>query len=214
MRQFFAFGFLLLIAFGCCCPDYREVDFDNIVKRTSVDTDEIIYAINTWAPTLNENRKHKIILEDSVIFYDNDYLDSIWIKFITQDICELWDARRMLVDIVEGLLTRLNNDARLVPFARDGVFTPENIDVYIVYESYFIRYVDPLYVQSVVMEDGMSYFYAADVYTPSDYWHQRVEPYHKTRLLNDAKWRAELPMWQEKQSKKDKSALLKIFNAQ
>lgn len=214
MRNLFLLGIVVFVMSGCCCPDYREIDFEDIYNRSSVDSDEIIYAINTYAVRVNDGRKHKVIFEDSLIFYDNDYLDKVWLKFITQDICELWDARRMLVEIVEGFLDRFNNDPRLAQFARDGFFTPDNIDIYIVYESYMIKYIDPLYVNSVILEDGMVYYYAADVYTPAtDVWHQRVEPYHKSLLLTDAKWAAELPMWQKKQGKKEKAGLVKTFTA-
>ena len=204
---------MALLFFPTSCQyGYQDVDFDDVEDNSSVDADEIIYALNTWVETINVDRKHQIIFEDSRIFYNDEYIEKFWLKFVTQDIVDIWQARKIITEIVEGWVERFNHDPRLYVNALDNELSPANIDVTIIFESWEGLYIDPLYVASINLQDGMVYYYAYDVFDPSlDVWHQRVEPYNKTRLLADAKMRATIP-WTLESGKKKKSILNDLFN--
>lgn len=238
MHHAFLLSILLILSTGCCreggcwwgnfiTPSLRDyvpedvaddrfidTDFERVTPQTIVDVDQLIYMINFYAVTVEEEHKHRVVLEDSRIFYDEFHINKIWLKFITQDIAELWDARKLLTDIVEGYLNVLNNDPELSFFAPslDGTFTADNIDVSVLYESFMGKYIDPLYVNTTILQDGDVYYYAYDVYNPNtDIWHQQYEPYHKTLLLVGARSTAQQPYWQKKQGAMEKSTLSNIL---
>jgi hypothetical protein len=199
--------------FKACLPchlcEHSDVDFEHLPIRSEIDVDMFIFAINTTAVKFDLDRKHPVVLDDSRIFYDENKVNKIWLRFVTQDICELWDARKLMVNIVETYLNRLNDDEALAWFAPNGRFTDMNIDVSLVFESFFGKYVDPLYVNTAILQDGDVYYYAYDVYTPNtDVWHQRFEPYRKARLLVDARSGAEQALWERKRSFKEKANTL------
>lgn len=213
MRKLLFLLFVLVLT-GCGVPEpvrLYDVDFDPVIVDSSVNVDDFIYAINTYAVPWELGRRPGVVLEDSRIFYNNFVVEKIWLKFITQQILEVWDARKLIVQIVEGYLERLNNDERLKIHMPNRHLTPMNIDVTLISESYMGKYVDPLYVNVIYLQDGMVWYYAYDVYNPNtDVWHQRVEPYHKAHLLAQARTVAEMP-WVEKRGIEEKNKLIHRF---
>lgn len=96
------------------------------------------------------------------------------LEYISQDNLELGQARDLLVDTVEGLLDALAKET-------DFPATAMNLDLYIDFESYQGRYVDPYYVGYIWLENGIAHFYAFDTKDNElDFWHSRTESYYKS----------------------------------
>lgn len=181
MRSFKSFwqvilSFVLITALSGCCI-FRVPTYGFWEKR--VDVEPISRAVITYA---NKMRVEKSLrFEDSQVFY-SDYAEVIRIIFSTQLILELKEVRELVVDLVEGLLQELNSDPIITTQFQAGMVRPENIELYIGFESYFCEYVDQMYMGWVSMYEGIVRFYSAILKDfRKDYWLDRTEPYYKSR---------------------------------
>lgn len=111
-------------------------------------------------------------------------IHTIQLDFISQDIIELCDARKIIVDLTEELLARVNQNPILGPELASYPFRSENLELYITYESYFGRYIDPYYIHWIELEDDVVNFYTFDVDDLTKCcWHHRTEPYATVREI-------------------------------
>lgn len=172
-----------------------------------INNEDVMRVVLEFANDLKHD-KH-LHLEDSRVFYGNygNYIDKIRLKFITQNILEMCEAREFLVDVAEGYLDRLNEDPVLGPLIAAYPIGPENLEIYICFESYHIRYVDKRYIVWTVLEDGMAYYYAGDLINEfniwdrdAECWHHREEPYYKSVQIVNINREAER-MYQERHPK-------------
>jgi hypothetical protein len=126
--------------------------------------------------------EHHLRLENSLVFYDK-HINKIRLEFITQDLMELREARDLLVDMVEDLLSLLNEDQH-VGCNLNFTFSANNLEIYINCESYWGLFGDPLYIGWILLQDGMTFLYASEIkHNEMDWWHSRVEPYSKSREI-------------------------------
>lgn len=143
-----------------------------------VDNEEMTRVVLTYAAELK--KKYKLKFHDGRMYYADD-IYKLRLDFTTQQILELCPARHLLVDIVEGYLSRINENAILKGQISNRPFTAMNLEVHVTFTSFYIRFVDPMYIQWIILEDGTSYFFNAELgERTSDYWHKRIEPYNKT----------------------------------
>lgn len=164
-------------------PENQVLAFD--------DPDDLSYLVWAYATEL-KYEKH-LRLEQALVCAEPDR-SKIKLEFSSQDILELCPARQLLVDVVEGLLDRINLSA--VSFQlRPIPFVAENVEIRINFESYYGIYVDPTYIGWIVLEDGMAYYYGFDL---KDYrhvrqvsWSTRYEAYSKSRAFAYAQRAAE-----------------------
>ena len=164
-------------------PMYRN----RVLKE--IDTEDFSEVIIPYSVELRyEKRLH---LQQSYVLYAGAD-PKIRLQFISQDILELCQARALLVDVVEGLLGRLNlivGGSKIFP----KKITPADLEIYIDFESFYCKYCDPMYIGWIALEDSMAYYYAYNVkdYT-RDFWQKRVEPYFKSLSFAAIKQRAEV----------------------
>lgn len=153
--------------------------------------------------------EHRLILEDSRIIYDKDNIKKICLAYSSQRLKTFCQARLELVQLVEGFLTRLNNHTALSFQVSEFPFPADNLEVTITYESYFGRYVDPLYVGLTCLRDGCAKYYAFDIKDiHADWSHQRFEPYFKSRELALIKQEADLPFTDRDRTPKRPNAFI------
>lgn len=185
---------LMLLATGLFSCQTRIVGSGPWVQK--IDS-EALSSIVIHFSTKMKIEKH-LELEDSWAAY-NDYITRICLQYSSQRLLTVYDARLLLVELVEEFLYRLNNHT-LVSFELNHYpFTADDLDVKINFESYYGRYVDPLYIGLVWLQAGCVHFYAfdrKDNYTylnGIDWDHHRFEPYTKSRELALIKRQADLP---------------------
>lgn len=203
MRRLFAFFILLpLLVFqgGCCyklAPGIGDCDPSLHVPPDSfkdflphgpwdkkcagiVEDEEITRIVLAYERDLKA--KYKLKLYDSRIYYSDEVgVYKLRLDFTTMQIVELCEARFMLVDIVEGYLSRINNNILLRGDLSHRPFSPMNLEVHVTFESFYVIDVDPMYIGFIIMEEGTSFFYNAELDNRiSEYWHKRIEPYSKT----------------------------------
>ncbi len=181
--------FLAAILTGC---QPKVVGVGPWVKK--IDSEELSRIIINFSTKMKID-KH-LELEDSWAAYD-DYITKLVLRYSSQRLLTVYDARLLMVEVVEELLYRLNNNS-VISYELDHFpFTANDLDVRINFESFYGRYIDELYVGMAWLQAGCLHFYAFDRKDPSlngiDWNHDRFEPYYKSRELALIKKEADLP---------------------
>ncbi|HEV8052142.1 MAG TPA: hypothetical protein VGP47_06590 [Parachlamydiaceae bacterium] len=165
------------------CNDVPEAPYVDLPHPClSIHAEEITAIVQEYSVEL-KNRKH-LHLEHANTFYNDAGIHTVQMQFISQDIIELCEARKLIIDVSEGMLEQLNSNPLLIPeFANQG-FYPFNLEIYINFESYYIKYVDPFYIKWIVMEDAQILYYTGDVNdNDKNGWHYRKESYNTSRNI-------------------------------
>lgn len=159
---------------GCCCFGVRN----RIINRTVVQKIEVdMITDSTFEFCLELEKERFLRLEQSYAFYE-DGITGFQFFFSTQDISEVKEARRLLVEIVEGLLDRVNNAEELASQFQNGPMTAMDLEIFIDFQSFFSLYVDPMMVGAVSLKNGIVRYLASDGKDPDkDRWHRRIERY-------------------------------------
>ena len=143
-----------------------------------------------------KQEKH-VELEDSWAAYE-DYIQKLCLRYSSQRLLNLYDARLLVVELVEELLSRINNHAILSFEVEKFPFSVEDLDVKITFENFYGRFVDEQYVGMVWLQGGCVHFYAFNRKDMSisgiDWSSQRFEPYFKSRELALIKRETDLSM--------------------
>lgn len=151
---------------------------------------ELEYVVITYG-NIMETEKGLFLL-DSRAYFDEDYFENIEMKFRSQRLLDLCEARDLIVDLVEGFLESVNGNPSLPLYVEDYPLSAANLTINIEFESFFGKYVDPLYMARLKLEDGIVYYYANNAIDPDKVeWHQRVEPYEKAYRFSKFKQMSE-----------------------
>lgn len=190
MRQLIiSFILVAVLLMGC---QRKAVGEGPWIKK--IDSEEVSKIVINFSTKMKKD-KH-LELEDSWVAY-NDHISKICLRYTSQRLLTVYDARLVMVELVEEFLERLNNNTVVSFELAHFPFTADDIDVKINFESYFGIYVDPLYVGLAWLHAGCVNYYAFDYKDRSlqsiDWSNFRFEPYSKSRELALLKKEADLP---------------------
>lgn len=189
MRTFATMWMLLAAILSSCHPHVIDRAWVN-----KIDSEELSRIIINFSTKMKID-KH-LELEDSWAGYD-DYILKLCLRYSSQRLLTVYDARLLIVEVVEELLYRLNNNSVISFELAHFPFTAKDLDLKITFESFYGRYMDELYVGMVWLQAGCVHFYAFDRKDVSlngiDWDHHRFEPYSKSRELAIIKKQADLP---------------------
>lgn len=175
-----------------------------------IDSEEISRIVINFSRKMKQ--EHFIELEDSRVEY-NDFVKKIYLEYSSQKLLTVYDARLLMVELVEEFLYRLNNNT-IVSFELERFpFTADDIEVKINFESFYGRYIDELYVGLAWLKCGCVYFYAFDIKdeTGIDWSHDRWEPYFKSRELALLKKEADMPFLEPVKMRKPSSFIYERY---
>lgn len=160
-----------------------------------IDSEELSRLVIYFSAQMKQE-KH-VELEDSWAAYE-DYIQKLCLRYSSQRLLNLYDARLLVVELVEELLSRINNHAILSFEVEKFPFSVEDLDVKITFENFYGRFVDEQYVGMVWLQGGCVHFYAFNRKDMSisgiDWSSQRFEPYFKSRELALIKRETDLSM--------------------
>ncbi len=184
---------LFLFTTGCSPNSYPFFSDEASTVRSGplfqIDSVELTYVLQEFTTELKYN-KH-LILEQAKAFYD-DGIHGLQLEFITQNIMEMCEARDLIVDLTEDLLSRINLNDDIASQLTSAPLLPKNLEIYITFESYFGRYIDPNYIKWICLEDGLVTYYTFDVEdVEKRCWHSRHETYETSRRISRAEESAE-----------------------
>lgn len=125
-------------------------------------------------------RDAQLFLLDSRACFTKDGIVKLVMHFRTQRLVDLCEGRDLIVEFVEGFLRRINSDPTIVSYLNPFPLTADRLKINIEFESFFGRYIDPLYMGRIALEKGIVFYYTHDSLDPdTTKWKQRVEPYEK-----------------------------------
>ncbi len=190
--RYFWFFVLLLSMSGCCHMETPPTEDPDWTPRHRVlqerPTDDLTFAVESYAATLKYD--HRLHL-DNAFACIGDHGTTIHLDFHTQHILELCEVRMLLVDVVEGLLFKLNSDY-IPPEQRPFPFTADMLEITIDFESFYVKFNDQMYIGWVVLEDGIAFYYQSNLRNEKlDCWKSHFEPYYKSRTIAMAQRQAE-----------------------
>lgn len=190
MRKIAILWMFLAACLNSCQP--KVVPVGPWVQK--IDSEELSRIVINFAVKMKID-KH-LELEDSWAAYD-DYVTRMCLQFSSQRLLTVYDARLLMVELVEDLLYRLNNNTVVSFELSHYPFTANDLDIKINFESFYGRYIDELYVGLAWLQAGCVHFYAFDRKDPSlngiDWDHHRFEPYAKSRELALIKRQVDMP---------------------
>ncbi len=146
-----------------------------------VDATDASRVVLTHAAELQQ--KYNLRLDNSYLFIDEDSntINRIRLIYHSMKLYEMCEARALLVDLVEGFIQKVNDDPVVSAQLTNGPFTADDLEVDILLESYYGKFVNAAFVGWIYLEQGMAYYYAFDIYDNRiDTYHSRVEPYYKS----------------------------------
>ncbi len=190
MRPFSILVMFIAAILTSCQP--TVIESGPFVKK--IDSEELSHIIINFSVKMKID-KH-LELEDSWAGY-NDYILKLCLRYSSQRLLTLYDARLLIVEAVEELLYRLNNNTIIGFELAHFPFTAEDLDLKINFESFYGRYIDELYIGLAWLQAGCVHFYAFDRKDASlngiDWDHHHFEPYSKSKELALIKKMADLP---------------------
>lgn len=131
--------------------------------------------------------EHSKGLRPEFIFICYDFeVNKIRIILSSQQILEIKQARRWMVDIVEGLVDEVNSYPTLVDSHGGLPYDPNDLEIYVNFESFYGVYCDPTFVGTMVLNNGVIHYSAFGVKNPKlDKWGCRIERYALAKQLID-----------------------------
>ena len=116
-----------------------------------------------------------------------DTIDRIELNYISQELLDIRAARRVAVKTIDSLIDRFNQDIDVYSQLTTQPFSVDELGLEIHFESYFGKYVDPFYVERVILSDGWLHYYAFTAYDPApEVWHYHTEPYESSSTIISA----------------------------
>jgi len=204
---------LQLLLSGCtpCCyvEDFSMDMLDCGVREKEVVKDsfpvihceELTSVIQELA--VEQKYNNGLFLEDSKTYF-NDSIHTIQIQFSSQDLKDMCAARQLIVQLVESLLAKLNQNILLGPEFADFPFKAENLEIYITFESDYGIYVDPFYTSWVGLEDGQVTYHTFTLKeNTKNCWSTRHESYATSREIVVYEKQAERKYRENNRSKRD-----------
>jgi hypothetical protein len=175
-----------------------------------IDSEEVSRVVINFSKKMKQ--EYHIELEDSRVEY-NDFIKKIYLEYSSQRLLTVYDARLLMVELVEEFLSRINNHTVLGFEVERFPFTADDLEVKINFESFYGRYIDELYVGLAWLKCGCVYYYAFDIKDENDIdWsHDRWEPYFKSRELALLKKEADLPEIESHPKRKPGSAIYERY---
>lgn len=173
---------LLVSAFilsGCCSGGTGSLPKDPPRLYKKIESEEMSWL--TAELSVKWEKELSLKIEDSAVYYGND-IHTVRYELTSMAILDVKEAREMLVDVVEDILSGVNRNPILSEELYSYPLSPENLEIYINFKSFYNLYVDAAKVGFISLEDGIAKYWASDVKDQNLYsWHVRIEPYFRSR---------------------------------
>lgn len=173
----------LLLSLTSCNLFYSVMPAPSAPKpHISIHTEEVTSIVQQFA--VEAKYENHLRLEHANTCYSDNGITTIQVQFTSQDLLEMCAARELIVDLTENLLAKLNQNSTLGQEFADFPFRPGNLEIYIYFDSYFGKYVDPLYITWICMEDAEVAYYTFELQRHNNScWHARRESYATSREI-------------------------------
>lgn len=170
---------------------WTEWEARGIYWNSTVDVPEVSKLVAFFAREMYD--LYRLELEDSCVLRDANSIYRFNLSFSSQSLITLCEARLLLVNVVDEFIYRVNNHTILSFQLNQFPLTEDNVDININFESFFGKFVDPLYIGKAQLWFGDSYFYAFNAKNRDADWRMfKYEPFFKSRELARFKEEADM----------------------
>ena len=151
------------------CQEMKSIDYQPI-SNIIIILSEKFYA---------ENR---LELLDSAIFFD-DTVHRIRIDYSTMDTLTMWESRKILVDVVEDLLSELNGNGEVMALVGNAPLTPYDFEIVVHMGSYYTHILDLQSMGLITLKKGIAHYIASQAFNDdhTDCWDKRSETYEQSK---------------------------------
>lgn len=183
IMKYLLFVITAFILSGCCCcpggTDSLPEESPPLCKK--IDSEEFSWIAEELA--VKWGKELFLTVENSCVFYGNN-VHTIRFELTSMSILNIKKARELLVDVVEDILDKVNRSPIVATELQSYPLTPENLEIYVDFLSFYNLYVDPYKVGFITLENGEAKYWASDVKDEQLYsWHYRIEPYFRSREI-------------------------------
>lgn len=162
----------LLLLGGCAYPPPQ------VPYTTAQSIPALEYAVISYGNEME--RDAQLFLLDARACFDVNGFLTIVMHFRTQRLVDLCEGRDLIVQLVEGFLGRINTDETIICSLNPFPITADRLRINIEFQSFYARFIDPLYMGRIALERGTVYYFSHDsLDRDTMYWKQRIEPYDK-----------------------------------
>jgi hypothetical protein len=132
--------------------------------------------------------KYDIRLDTAATYY-NPGIGGLCLRYTSEELFDLCEARNLLVDLVDSLIRQISLDPGVGGAVTFPPFTSDNLDLIITFDSFYGQYVDLQYVNQIRLENGLVRYYAFSAFNcDAEHFEKHSEPYETARL-NSYAWR-------------------------
>jgi|GEM_PF-3107662 len=126
-------------------------------------------------------QRYDIRLDQASTLY-NPAIGGLCLRYTSEELFDLCQARNLLVDLVDSLLEKINTDAYVASQLTTYPLNYENLDLVITFDSFFGEYCDLQYVNQIRMDSGYVTFYAFTAFAcEGNLFEIHNEPYETTQ---------------------------------
>lgn len=192
---------ILTLLLGTLLSGCREKIITEGPLVQKIDTIELSSIVLNFSAKVGANCN--LFLEDSYAAYDDD-IKKICLRYSSQKLLTLAEARLLIVELTEEFLDLLNSAPPLTFEFGQLPLTPQHLDIRINFESFYGKYCDEQYIGLIWLQTSCVHFYAFDRKDIKlDFDHHRTEPYFKSKEVALIKKEADAP-YIEMESRKNK----------
>lgn len=124
---------------------------------------------------------------------DNVLERTIIIEYYSQEILELEEGRDLIVHMTEYVIGKVNKHPFLFRTMPQAPIDASHLNLIIEFESYYGKYVDPLYLGRIELRDGIVRYYANTALDFQTIVFQRhIEDYTTARMITQVKQEVEM----------------------
>lgn len=184
LPPFLALSLLLLSG---CCELFRFRPHSHYIPKASegqiedINYPAIVDTVFGYGTELRCTKK--LTLCSSCALVDGK-VDKLRLEFISQQLFDLQQARELLVDVVEGLIPRVNFNVALATSMDHRPFTPNDVEIIIRFESFYGYFTDSNFTGRIDLKNGSVTYSSFALYNSDrDPWHCKTEAYTLSRQL-------------------------------
>lgn len=171
---------LILFTSACCSPFCKDKNSGAYDSYTQI-IDPLGFSEVIIPYAVELRRTKRLRLEDSVVYYNDNFAERFRVIFSSQEILEVCECRHLMVSVTEGLLERMNASPGIVDSFDHFPITADDLEFYFSFESFDIEYNDGTYIAWMSLHDGTVRYINGLVKNPRiDFWDARIEPYFKS----------------------------------
>ena len=126
-------------------------------------------------------KRYDIRLDNASTLY-NPGIGGLELRYTSEELFDICDSRNLLVDLIDSLLERINQDAYVASQLTYYPLDYLDVDLVITFDSFFGEYCDLQFVNQIRLQKGIVTFYAFNAFQcEGNLFEMHTEPYETSQ---------------------------------